>query len=138
MELPERLFCYEALSLHIFTPDNGEKTRGSSFQKQQLSSRTCGWRNSTNVVCSFLLGRVMLMSEFSDIFTRKDERNIKEKKKLMQTALSFVSLIFFSSVRSNMYTWYLRSCLQFCDNVYKHTWVRYRDFFSLAYRTIYI
>ena len=61
------------------------------------------------------------MSEFSDIFTRKDERNIKEKKKLMQTALSFVSLIFFSSVRSNMYTWYLRSCLQFCDNVYKHT-----------------
>ena len=58
------------------------------------------------------------MSEFSDIFTRKDERNIKEKKKLMQTALCFVSLMFFSSVRSNRSTWDLRSCLQFCDNVY--------------------
>ena len=58
------------------------------------------------------------MSEFSDIFTRKDERNIREKKKLMQTTLSFVSFMFFSSVRSNMSTCYLRSCLQLYDNVY--------------------
>lgn len=111
------ILLWSSVSAHIHTRQWRE-SKGKQLPEAAAELQNCGWRNSTNVVCSFLRRRVMLMSEFSDIFTRKDERNIKEKKKLMQTTLSFVSFMFFSSVRSNMSTWYLRSCLQFCDNVY--------------------
>lgn len=75
---------------------------------------------------------------FRHFHSEKMKETLGKKKKLMQTTLSFVSFMFFSSVRSNMSTWYLRSCLQFCDNVYSILELDTEIFFSLAYRTIYI
>lgn len=90
-------------------------SRSSSWDPEHVRGETV----CTTVVCSFFFGGSCLCQSFHRFSPEKMKNTFREKRSSYRHPYPFVSPVFSSFVRRrNRSTWYLKSCLQFCDNVY--------------------